>query len=152
MLLLIFAFLHPFIDNFNCSDQKHRNTLFHIKTNLCNGSQIIIICPWIQYMNLLHSFFQKGSCIESTYLRKETKTFYQTRTFACPLVCTHHGHGWVKKILPDMYHNSTLCSLTLKVKPTLSFGPLIICGTFVGFSLGQRLIGKMHFRKALIAS
>ena len=40
----------------------------------------------------------------------------------------------------------------LKVKPTLSFGPLIICSTFVGFSLGQRLIGKMHFRKALIAS
>ena len=42
MLLLIFAFLHPFIDNFNCRDQKHRNTLFHIKTNLCNGSQIIM--------------------------------------------------------------------------------------------------------------
>ena len=42
MLLLIFAFLHPFIDNFNCSDQKHRNTLFHIKTNLCKGSQIIM--------------------------------------------------------------------------------------------------------------
>ena len=29
MLLMIFAFLHPFIDNFNCRDQKHRNKLFH---------------------------------------------------------------------------------------------------------------------------
>ena len=134
--------------------KKHRNTLFHIKTNLCKGSQIIMHKLFVHEFSIWTYciFFQKGSCIESTYLRKETKTFYQTRTFACPLVCTHHGHGWVKKILPEMYHNSTLCSLTLKVKPTLSFGPLIICSTFVGFSLGQRLIGKMHFRKALIAS
>ena len=142
MLLLIFAFLH-------------RNKLFHIKTNLCNGSQIIMRKSFVHefstwtYGILL---FKKEVALKVFIWERKQRHSIKTRTFARPLVCTHHGHGWVKKILPELYHNSTLCSLILEVKPTLSFGPLIICGTFVGFSLGQRLIGKMHFRKALIAS
>jgi len=32
-------------------------------------------------MNLWHFVVQKGSCVESIYLRKETKTFYQNTDF-----------------------------------------------------------------------
>ena len=95
-------------------------------------------------MNLWHFVVQKGSCFESIYLRKiKTKTFYQNTDFCSP-PSLHSSWTWMgQKILPKLYHNSTLCSHILKVKPTLSFGPLIICITFVGFSLGQCLIGKL---------
>ena len=89
-------------------------------------------------MNLWHFVVQKGSCFESIYLRKiKTKTFYQNTDFCSP-PSLHSSWTWMgQKILPKLYHNSTLCSHILKVKPTLSFGPLIICITFVGLSLGQ---------------
>ena len=134
--------------------KKHRNTLFHIKTNLCNGSQIImhkLLVHEFSIWTYCPFFFQKGNCIESIYLRKENKDILSSTYFRSPPSLYSSGTWMGQKILPKLYHNSTLCSLILKVKPTLSFGPLIICITFVGFSLGQCLIGKMHFRKALIA-
>ena len=87
MLLLIFAFLH-------------RNKLFHIKTNLCNGSQIIMRKSFVHefstwtYGILL---FKKEVALKVFIWERKQRHSIKTRTFARPLVCTHHGHGWVKR-------------------------------------------------------
>ena len=96
LVIITFAFLHPFIDNSQESYakiKKPRKKLFHIKRNLCNGSLIIISyknkslqwlshkCAWnFLSMNSIHEliavFLQRGTCIESICLRKENQRYF----------------------------------------------------------------------------
>ena len=72
-----------------CSTGPFFAELFHVKRNLCNGSQIImheIICPWIQYINLLQFLLKEELALKVfIWERKNKDISVKTHTFARPL-------------------------------------------------------------------